>query len=153
MTGRPRTRPIRNCATCGRELSRSTRGQYCRDHYTHDSAGREKRAASVKRYFALNPHALAARSKAVAEANRRPERRELARSQAVERRLWEQGLAAASAPEARARQGKACSESRLAHVPLERRDEYRSLSARYGAAEAFRIVMEHHATVLSRGFR
>lgn len=86
---------------------------------------------------------------ALAESNSRPERRERARRQATEQRLWEAGLPCVTA-EARARQGRTQTENRLSHIPLERRDEYRVLAKKYGAAEATRIVLEHHETVLRR---
>jgi hypothetical protein len=137
MTGRPRTRQRRHCATCGKELSKSARGTLCRTHYTNDADANARRAETIKRTFAFNPHLLAKRSRAIAEANRRPERRARSVQLAHERKLWELGLAAANKPQARARQGKTCSANRLAHIPEDMRQYYLSLTRRgIKAAEA-----------------
>jgi hypothetical protein len=153
VSGRPRTRQRRHCATCGKELSKSARGNLCRAHYTNDAEANARRAEAIKRTFLLNPHLLAERSRKIADANRRPERRARSAEIARERRLWEIGLAAANAPDARARQGKACSRNRLSHIPLERQDDYRALVLKVGAADAYRAVMEHQQAILARGFK
>lgn len=153
MTGRPRTYVPRHCAECGAELSRSTRGSLCRAHYMNDAEANARRAAAIKRTFALNPHLLAERGRKIAEANRRPERRERSAQVCRDHKRWEQGLPAANTAEARARQGRAQSETKLAHIPIERRSDYRALVLKVGASEAYRLVMEHQTTVLTRGFR
>lgn len=150
MTGRPRTYVPRHCSDCGAELSRSTRGNLCRAHYSNDVEANARRAAAIKRTFQLNPHLLAERSKKIAEANRRPERRERSAQVCRDHKRWEDGLAAANAPEARAKQGRTQSISKLSHIPLERQDEYRALVRKVGAPEAQRLVMEHQTIIIAR---
>lgn len=148
--GRPRTYQPRYCSVCDKELSRATRGIYCRAHYSLDTEANARRSASIKRTFAHNPHLLADRSHKVAEANRRPERRARSAQVCRDHKMWERGLAAATTPEARARQGRSCSQSRLAHIPIERLDDYRALVLKVGSSEALRLISEHQKTILER---
>jgi len=141
---------LADCATCGTSLCRDNKSGLCRSCVWKDPSIAARRGEAIRRALMADPIKRERHRKAVTEANRSPERRARSGQQCRELRLWEKGLACMT-PEVRARQGRSSSNSRLAHIPLERREEYLRLAKKYGAAEAQRIILDHHAAVLRRG--
>lgn len=139
-----------SCTRCDARICRDNKSGLCRSCINKDPDFIARRSKAIRRAFMADPLLREKHRRAVAEANRRPERRERSGEQARRLRLWEHGLPKITA-EVRKRQGAAQTERRLAHIPLERRDEYRVLAKKYGAAEASRIIIEHQEVVLRRG--
>lgn len=105
------------------------------------------RAEKIRMTYAARPELRLA----VAERNRRPERRAQSAAQARRQRQHEVAQAAIT-PEARRRQGQATTASRLAHIPADVLEFYLDLTRRkrLKAAEATRIALDHHTAQLAR---
>lgn len=153
MTDRPASRnpsAEQACGRCGVGISRWSKTGHCRSCVFKVPEIAAKRSAAIKRAFMADPMKRERQRRGVAEANRRPEARERARRRAIESRIWEKGVEAMT-PEVRERIGRTQTEQRLAHIPLERRAEYKKLVKEIGAAEATRVILAHHEAVLRRG--
>lgn len=141
----------KTCLGCGGTVSKHSTTGFCRSCVFKVPEIAARRSAAIERAFMADPSKRERQRNGVAEANRRPEARERARRQALSMRIWEQGVAAMT-PEIRERCGATLSARKLAHIPLERRAEYKRLVKYHGAAEAERIVLAHHEVALRRGF-
>lgn len=105
------------------------------------------RSEKIRMAYASRPELALA----VAERNRRPERRAQSAEQA--RRQQQHKIAQAGiTPEARRRQGAATTATRLAHIPADVLEFYFDLTRRkrLKAAEATRIALDHHTAQLAR---
>ena len=141
----------RVCLGCGGPVTTHSKTGRCRSCVWKVPEMAARRTVAIQRAFMADPEKRERHRQALAEANRRPERRAQSSEHARARRIWERGYAAMT-PEVRARIGKTLSEKALAHIPLERREEYKKLVKEIGAAEAARIVLAHQEAVLRRGF-
>lgn len=136
--------------SCGVAITRHSRSGQCRTCAMSSPEVCERRTAGIRAAYRHNPDFLERQRRWMAELNRQPEARARSGEQARRIKLWEYGLPKMM-PEVRARQGKTLSDRRLAHIPEEVREEYRSLVARdFTAAEAERIVTEHLAREVER---
>ena len=140
-----------NCA-CGKRLSWGNKSGKCRPCLNADPDYHARKAAAIRRAFQHHPELQTKRANAIAEANRRPERRAQSGEQARALRIWEKGLPATKSPDAIARQVQTMTERKLAHIPLAYRDEYRRLTRKYGAAEATRLILDHAQATARRAY-
>jgi len=114
-----------------------------------NSADVNTRRTDAIRAALSDPETRDRHRRAVAQANRSPEKREKSRAAAMRLRPWERALAAVT-PESRQRAAKTLSNRRLAHIPPSKREERRRLLNRgFTAEEATRIVLDEHAREVS----
>lgn len=142
------------CRTCAAALYRRNKSGLCKTCIATDPGAILRRAEGQRRAYALRPELVVACSERLRKATRTPEHAERARRMMTENRLWERGIAAAGPPGSPSRRKTAASLSntRLAHIPPELRDEYRHLVSikKFSAAEATAIVTEQHAKDMDR---
>lgn len=137
---------------CANRLAWGNKTGLCRACLNADPGYHARKAEAIRQVFRYHPELREKQRRAVAESNRRPERRAQSGQQASERRIWEKALPLVTA-EVRARQGQTNSQRRLADIPLAHRDEYQRLVKKLGAREARRIIKEHARAVAERMVR
>ena len=139
-----------NCARCPNPICRENKSGLCRVCFNADPAMQAKRAEGIRRAF-MDPVKRERQRKAVAAANKRPERRARSGELAKALKLWESGLPKITG-EVRAVQGKTCSANRMAHIPADYLDLYRELTRvrRLPAGEALAVVLDQQERDLAQ---
>lgn len=136
----------RTCLECGKVLSNRTKGNHCHAHYKLSPEVEAKRRAAIKMAYMARPELR----ERLTKINRTPEGRERSRVLALKNQQWRIAQAGVT-PEARAKQGKATSAARLAHIPTDLHDFYRDLTGKgIKAEEATRLTLEHHETRMAK---
>lgn len=136
----------RTCLECGKVLAKRTKGNHCRAHYSLDPETEAKRRAAIRMAYKVRPELR----ERLARVNRSPEGRERSRALALKNEQWRIAQAGVT-PEARAKQGKATSATRLAHIPADLHDFYRDITGKgFKAEEATRLTLEHHETRMAQ---
>lgn len=136
----------RTCLECGKVLATRTKGQHCRAHYKLSPEVEAKRRASISMAYKARPELR----ERLAKVNRSPEGRERSRALALKNEQWRFAQAGVT-PEARAKQGRATSARRLAHIPVDLHDFYRGLTGKgFRAGEATRLTLEHHEAHMAK---
>jgi len=137
---------VKHCLKCGKQLSKRTKGEHCRAHYTLSPEVEAKRRAAISMAFKARPELR----ERLARVNRTPEARERSRQIAIKNRQWIIAQAAVTS-ESRAKQGQATTATRLAHIPTELHGFYRDLTGKgLKAEEATALTLEHHETQMER---
>ena len=142
---------------CDAVLSRRNRSGYCKRHISAVNAARpefaEKIRQGIKRKALLDPVFADGMRKRAIKLNKDPEIRARKTKRFIEMRIWEVGAIHAATPEARAKAGRARTETCFAWCPRELRQMYRDLTKLgHRAPDAKRIVLEHHEAEM-RKFR
>lgn len=137
-----------DCKVCGKKLGVRNTSGYCRDDFNRLPVSDEtkaKRAATMRKTLMANPDMRERRRKAIAEAARRPEIRAMRSKAAKEQKLWLHSIGKMT-PEQYERRNRSLSATRLAHIPSEYRERYRTIKKRHGlkAAEAYELIMEEY---------
>lgn len=145
----PKCVPQARLCACGKKLYWGNKTGKCRPCLNSDQDYHARKAEAIKKAFAYDPTLRIKHVAAVAEINRRPERRKQSGEQAKRIRLWEYGLPNVT-PEVRERGGKTLTDRRLEAVPLEHRETYKSLVKKVGAQSALEMVMDHVKTAVKR---
>lgn len=134
------------CKTCKVALGARNKTGYCRNCYNGSPEKRARLSETVKRNWATNPEL---RQRYI-EAGTRNLSAPLAKAKALatvrKNRTWEVATKSIT-QEDRMKAARRGTETKLAHIPREMREEYRHLTRtkRYLAADAARIVLEQHA--------
>lgn len=140
----------KHCATCGKQLSERNRYGYCQKHFSafvaQNPEWRARHKAGIKRH--LSDPAEMEKLRQRARVNGRTDvATQKRREAAIRTKLWEKGHAALKDNnEAYERAGKRRSATVLAHIPSEKRDDYRRLTSvkKMTSAEATRIILDEH---------
>jgi len=151
MTGNIRHNcvPQERLCACGKKLLWGNKTGKCRPCLIADPEYHARKAEAIKKAFVYNPVLRVKHIAALAENNRRPERRKQSGEQAKRIRLWEHGLPKVT-DEVRKRGGQTLTERKLADIPLEHRETYASLVRKVGAKQATKIIGEHVEATLRR---
>lgn len=135
------TKPTKPCIKCGKPRYHRAKTGMCGDCSRRDPEVSAKKSASIKALFAANPEYLERQREGMLAHNRSEKMRALAGQKAKELRIWEKAKGSRS-PEAIARGAKRLSETRMAHIPPEVRDDYRVLvRAKVPKEEALATVL------------
>lgn len=145
------------CRTCKGPVSKWSKSGLCAPCARRDPELNAKRIAAAKRAYELRPELLAVAGDRLRALAKTPEHAERARRRALDGQFWKVGQAYLGGPGSpvRLKAGRSESETKLAHIPPECREEYKFLvrSKRLKADEAARIVLEHHAEQMARFVR
>ena len=134
----------RTCRTCNTPITKRSKSGLCCPCMRKDPEINARKSASVRKAYQTNPEYKAQQRARLVEQNRSERMRALAGKRAKELRIWEKAKDAMT-PEVRKRAGIAISARRLAHIPPELRDEYRTLTSRHWhKEEATRIILDKY---------
>lgn len=132
------------CRTCNTPITKRSKTGLCCPCMRKDPEINARKSASVRKAYQTDPEYKAQQRARLVERNQSEAMRTMSGRRAKELRIWELGKEAMT-PEVRKRAGITISAKRLAHIPPERRKEYRTLtSRRWPKEEAARIVLEQH---------
>lgn len=116
----------------------------CRPCWHADPAEQARRVSALRDAFTLRPELADANRRRLAALNRTEEARARSARNVLRDRLWERSIAAVT-PESRRKRTEMMRRRNLGHIPPALREEYLRLrSMRFSAAEATRIVLDHH---------
>lgn len=135
----------KTCRTCGVPVtSKKNKTGLCKPCARKDPEVAARKSAAVRARYLADPEFRELQRARTAEHNRSEKMRALAGQKARELRIWEKGIAAMT-PELRQQSAKRLSETRMAHIPPEVRDDYRVLvRAKVPKEEALATVLALH---------
>jgi len=139
-----------SCRKCNGSISYGSKSGLCRPCSKTDPEIQARRTAGIQKTYDTNPAHKERQRERLAALNRTPERRAASAITAKELRLWEIGVPKSLAPDVRKKQAATRVENRLAHIPREYREMYKDLMRKQGAAEASRLIQEHHEAKMAK---